>query len=674
MPWGWRKEDLMSSRHPAPGAIAGLLFFLSVVVSALAGPPVLSLFRGAEEAAATRLGSAPPGPGVPRSQLAGTEPTEPVLVKVRVGSEAVWSALRSIGAELYLRGDGYAVVKLAPSDIPSLDSFGLRWEPLGVPGRGPLYYLLPGSGSPVIDRDGLRLLDEVERGYIVTAGGEAVARAREAGYLTVPLDRPWPMRAAGFLDLEFVHDSITPNPSFHLLTRTINRDTLTSYVKHLQDFGTRHSDSEEIFEAGNWLVETLGRFGYPDTLFESIQAGKGIAVGKAGNVWASKPGSRRPQFRVLVGGHYDSITNGEFVPPQVEAPGADDNGSGTAATLEIARVLANRELDATVQYVLFSGEEQGLHGSMRFVTQLIQEEVPPEKIFFINMDMIGNSDRLPWRVKIFTNEASLPLAELIAEIARAYTDVEPVMMGNSGRSDHAPFHQAGYPAVFLHENDFSPVYHSRQDLLVHMEMGYMAEVVRIAAAAVLHLATLAGPPSGVVASNSSSGEVLLEWGHSSDADVIGYRVEVVDRGGGVLREFFTKDNSAVLSSEVLEPGARARVRAEDILGEGDYSDMVMLGDGIALEVSASPSPTAGGVRFGVFVPGPGGPVGARVDILDAAGRRVRSIRYDNLDRGSQVLQWDGDLSNGDTAPSGVYFYRLSVDGLGDRSGKLMVIR
>lgn len=598
----------------------------------------------------------------------------PVLLRVQADSEDSWDALRSAGAEVYLKGDGFAVVKLFPERLASLGSRGLHWRALPVAGPDPIYYLIPGRGSPSLSGFDLRVLDAEGEGAVVTAGPGVIAAVRDAGYLTISLDRPWPILPASFKGVTFVHDFATRDEGYYGLMRAISPDTLASYVKHLEDYGTRHTKSPQIVRAGKWLVDTLGRFGYPDTLFEGYDAAKGLVDGAPGNVTGSKPGLRHPEYRILVGGHYDSITNGESVPPWIEAPGADDNASGVAAALEIARVLASYPLDATVEYVMFSAEEQGLRGSRHFATQLAREGVPTDKLFFINMDMIGNCDGTPWRVKIISDQASQPLADMVGNVAEAYSPLSPVMMGSTSNSDHASFHQAGYPAIMLHEFDFSAVYHSRMDRLAEMEIDYMTEVVRTVAASVLHLAVLADPPEAVIAASSDSGGVDVGWLHSRDADVTGYRVELMDAGGRVLRTVFTRENWTNVPEEALEDVRAVRVRAEDVLGEGDPSEVVYFGSGRAVAVRASPNPTSAGVRFHVFTPGSGAPLNATVRIVDAAGRLVRSMDYGAVDRGSQVLEWDGRTSGGDLAPSGVYFYVFEAYGVGSHGGKLMVVR
>jgi hypothetical protein len=428
-----------------------------------------------------------------------------------------------------------------------------------------------------------------------------------------------------------------------------------------------------VVHAGEWILKRLWDYGCSDTVSQGVPIGGGkVQIGHS-NVIGIKRGTTRPDFHILVGGHYDSISDAIGVGIN-RAPGADDNASGTAAALEIARLLVDVELDASVQFVLFSAEEQGMIGSSQFVAQLVEEGVPPEELFFINMDMIGNSVSVPWMVKVFYDNPSRPLAELLAAVGDAYTDVTAIMSGFTGRSDHAPFWSAGYPALLLHERDFSPHYHSVHDLLEYLNMDYEAEVVKMVLATVLHLANAADPPDAVTAAETESGELHVEWSRSSDADVLGYHLEVLDEKGELTHKIFTKNTYAVLGPEDVRNGAVVRVRAEDVLGEGEASETVFVGSGGLVAASATPNPTGGPCRFGIFIPGSGPSVGISLRIVDASGRLVRSLNGGVLSRGAHTLDWDGTLADGSLAPSGVYFYEVEAEGIGRESGRIMVVR
>jgi hypothetical protein len=425
--------------------------------------------------------------------------------------------------------------------------------------------------------------------------------------------------------------------------------------------------------AGQWLRDRLLRYGYDNAVIVPISFGSGAGSGSAGNVIASKAGSTRPEFRIIVGGHYDSISSGGS--SEGGAPGADDNASGTAAALEIARLLRDVNLDATVQYVLFAGEEQGLYGSEDFVEDLLEDGVKRGTVFFINMDMIGYVEGpQPWDVNIGYNRITASLTELTADVARAYTSLVPRPVFGMGSSDHVPFGRAGYPAIMIHEGVFNPHYHSPQDLLEYINMDYEAEIVRMVMATVLHLATVAPPPENIVAVEAGGGEVMVQWSHSPDADVVGYHLEIIDESGMAADTVFTRNDSAVLSAETVEDGSWLRIRSEDALGKGRASEAIFLGTREAVASVAKPNPTDGRVDFELFLPGSGPAVDVSVKIVDASGRLVASVHDDLLSRGSHTLKWNGASVGGVLAPPGVYFYVVETAGLGTEGGKIIVVR
>jgi flagellar hook assembly protein FlgD len=117
-----------------------------------------------------------------------------------------------------------------------------------------------------------------------------------------------------------------------------------------------------------------------------------------------------------------------------------------------------------------------------------------------------------------------------------------------------------------------------------------------------------------------------------------------------------------------------RVRAEDVLGESEPSEAVLVGTGRLVIAGATPNPANDGCRFDIFIPGTGEPVGATAKIVDASGRLVQVLHEDFLSRGSHTLRWDTSSAEGASVPSGIYFYVVEVDGMGKDSGKIMVLR
>jgi hypothetical protein len=448
----------------------------------------------------------------------------------------------------------------------------------------------------------------------------------------------------------------------------VSMDSLAAYIQHLEDYGTRYVQSPQIIEAGHWLEDRLLGFGYTDTGLQRISPDGKVQLATA-NVVATKTGTTAPEYRIIVCGHYDSIVSSDQGSPMDSAPGADDNASGTAATLEIARILANSDLDATVMFVLFTAEETGLHGSREMAAQFVRDGVSRENVFVLNMDMIANMDVTPWEMIIYDDPLSRPLAMLAGRITEAYTSLIPVFAGVSSRSDHYPFQQHGYPAIFFHEAGGHPYYHTVDDRLIHLEMDYAAEVVKTVLATTLHMAQIAEPPTAVHASRTASGDMLVEWDHSADADVLGYHVEVIDADGDPLLERLTADNHLLLDPLEITGARWVRVRAEDLIGKSDPSEPALMTPGEFLALGVTPNPTSGKVTLELFIPGPGDNPRSEVLIFDAAGRLVHTVHEGPLPRGTVRLQWeDAD------APSGVYFYSVDVEGVGRTHGKIMVVR
>lgn len=179
---------------------------------------------------------------------------------------------------------------------------------------------------------------------------------------------------------------------------------------------------------------------------------------------------------IIVGGHYDSVEAG---------PGANDNASGTAAALEVARALAE-ETRAEVRYVAFGAEEIGLVGSRTYVSGLSEEERGRVRLM-VNLDMVGVGDRL-------LVGGSEELAGRLVQLAKdqGIEQVGSFREGGRQGSDHASFLAAGMPAVFLHWSD-DPRYHTAEDKAEHVQPERLGQTARLALALIQQ--TLADQPA-----------------------------------------------------------------------------------------------------------------------------------------------------------------------------------
>jgi acetylornithine deacetylase/succinyl-diaminopimelate desuccinylase-like protein len=154
-------------------------------------------------------------------------------------------------------------------------------------------------------------------------------------------------------------------------------------IQTLVDFGTRHSLSDANPRAADWLAGRFRDAGCDEVVLHEFPIGPRTRH----NVVATIRGTDRPDEFVLVGAHYDS-RNAQFADARGPAPGANDNASGTAALLELARLLAVDPPGRSVRLVAFSGEEQGLIGSRSYAKTCRDETIPI--CLMINLDMIGH--------------------------------------------------------------------------------------------------------------------------------------------------------------------------------------------------------------------------------------------------------------------------------------------
>jgi len=178
-------------------------------------------------------------------------------------------------------------------------------------------------------------------------------------------------------------------------------------------------------------------------------------------VVAVKYGTLYPDEIYVVGGHYDTYTSG--------APGADDNGSGSASIMEMARVMSPLTYKRTLKYILFSGEELGLLGSSAYASQA--SSTGENILGMINMDMIAYvqpGDQID--VDVVKNAASQDLYDAYLLATQTYVPTLPVVIGNLppwASSDHASFWNNGFKAIFPFEDsdNYSPYIHTSQDVL-----------------------------------------------------------------------------------------------------------------------------------------------------------------------------------------------------------------
>jgi hypothetical protein len=347
------------------------------------------------------------------------------------------------------------------------------------------------------------------------------------------------------------------DPRIVQLAEQVSEQNLAALVDRLAGFGTRSTLSSVdragfgIGAARDWILEELR--GYSPRLqvaFDThmVPAGGRVPVEtELRNVMAVLPG--RSARRIYVSGHYDTVARAEeelavgnrFDNP---APGANDDGSGTALTMELARVFAQSgiEFDATLVFSAFAGEEQGLIGARLHAQAARESDVRIDAVF--NNDIVGNihggSGAVDgWTVRVFSggpeDSPSRQLARFIRRTGALYMPGHRVRLiaredrfGRGG--DHTPFDQLGYAAVrFTESKENYDRQHTVRDTPDGVHAPYLARNARVNAAGVAALAL--APPAPVVADRNgnptlgrqpSGYDARLRWEAAPGA--AGYRI------------------------------------------------------------------------------------------------------------------------------------------------------
>jgi acetylornithine deacetylase/succinyl-diaminopimelate desuccinylase-like protein len=364
------------------------------------------------------------------------------------------------------------------------------------------------------------------------------------------------------------------------IVREIDARNIERTIRKLVSFGTRNTLSEQdnpnrgIGAARDWLYsqfqkaaqESSGRMTVEKQTFEQAKAPRIPQPTMLTNVVATLRGTQpESQTRLyVVSGHYDSMC-GSPTDAKCDAPGANDDASGTAAVLEIARVMAKYSFEATIIFMAVAGEEQGLLGATYFAEQAKQKDWNIEGM--ITNDIVGNTlggngvrDRRTLRVfseGVPSNESqaeaatrrsvggendsvSRQLARFIREVGNRYVPAMSIAMiyrrdryGRGG--DHIPFLERGFPAVrftepneeFRHQHQNVRVEKGVKygDLPEFVDFEYVANVARVNAASLAALASAPARPKqvGFVTARPSN-DTDLRWDEGRETDLAGYEI------------------------------------------------------------------------------------------------------------------------------------------------------
>ncbi|MEV7677875.1 M28 family metallopeptidase [Streptomyces sp. NPDC088341] len=369
-----------------------------------------------------------------------------------------------------------------------------------------------------------------------------------------------------------------PGRELRELLKEVDRDRIEATVRRLAAFGTRHTLSTQddpergIGAARDWIYEELKRYaaasgGRMTVELQSYiqQPASRIPVAtRITNVVATLRGSVDPDRTYVVSGHYDSRAS-DVMDAVSDAPGADDDASGVAVAMELARVMARRRPAATIVFAAVAGEEQGLYGAAHMAERF--KAAGTNVLAMFTNDIVGSpkaddGTRDPYSVRLFAE--GVPTAETpqqadvrrsvggendspTRQLARFVRDVaNNDATGMNVRviyrrdrylrgGDHIPFLERGYAAArftepaedYAHQHQDVRVEDGRQygDLPEFCDFGYIARVARVNGAALWTLAQAPATPRGVnIVTSSLTNATELVWDAGTETDLTGYEV------------------------------------------------------------------------------------------------------------------------------------------------------
>ncbi len=259
----------------------------------------------------------------------------------------------------------------------------------------------------------------------------------------------------------------------------VSESTYTAYLKGLEAFGTRHAGQPNRDSVARWIASRFRDAGLTEVALDSFS----VSGFPQYNVVATIAGTGPSGNDIVIGAHYDSQSS---VPEQ--APGADDNASGTAAVLELARVLRVTDYHPvrTFRFVAFGAEELGLLGSDWYASRIPTDD--RSSMLMLNFDMIGTRRQDTTDRDVYVVYYDHAIAEAVRTISTmtTYTTLTPIATTlHRPHSDSWPFATRNIPCVFYIERDFSTVYHTPRDSSNYLDLAYATEVTKAGLAMLL---------------------------------------------------------------------------------------------------------------------------------------------------------------------------------------------
>jgi hypothetical protein len=439
--------------------------------------------------------------------------------------------------------DRSAIAKIDRSIVPRLKDMGFLLDILDWEAANEEYFIAYGSEENLSSISKGKAWRIGNGKVIIKSKPEMIIEAKNKKLKTkIISNKALPDRFWESLTMKTVFvNTIEYDPFVGDLVDQVNADSLTATIRRLQDFGTRLALSDSCYVSEYWVKNKLEEYGCLAE-YDSFYHARSLYFynpwpdsGYERNVLGRSFGVMRPEVQYIVCGHLDATTLGGYPHPidtsicRTNAPGADDDATGIAATMEIARIFGKYTWEPTITYACWAAEESYLLGSGHFAGEAESLDVNIGGL--VNMDMVGymndgtvdcilggNYDFCQWLSGLFYRAAEIYAPELLL-----YPRMDWV-------SDDEPFSSCGYPAIGLIEYPDAwvggnPYYHTTDDRLNTLVPEFYTAVTKAALATMALLGTHPGPVEGVdIAILNSDLDLEVRWSASPEMDVTGYYI------------------------------------------------------------------------------------------------------------------------------------------------------
>jgi len=483
---------------------------------------------------------------------------------------------------------------------------------------------------------GVRILCEEPDLFLVACRPEAIDGLKRpgifgGGVLEIPLDWPYlPAPAVSLAGLD------APDPRIQALVNKVLQVNLVAHLTTLTTIYTRRAERPENAIAIKYVQEFFAKLPNLTVKTEVFSSSYGP------NVIAELRGYEKPDEIVMVGAHIDSTAGYS----SRRSPGADDNGSGSASVLELARVFASTPMQRTMRFALWNAEERGLVGSNAYAKAA--KNRGDKIIAYLNTDM--NAYRDPndtTDVDFIQNDSTPSLITQLTTISQTYVPTLGVKKGyfSRGTSDHRSFYRQGYPAVFYFEDidKYSPYIHTSNDDMVRStnDMNLATLITQSIAAG---LATLAMPvPEPAFTLNVASGPSVGGTQVTATGSFLSTTQSV--KVGGRAAPFTRVGNTVLFETPVSATLGAVQVEITNLAGTGKAPFTYTLTAPPAIRIPAQLKP--GSIGFGAVGGKPGYLSVTLISLLlGKTDMTVVTLDIGNGNPGALIWYHIGTLSSG----------------------------